>query len=438
MTASNRVTQSADSPDKRSPAAEIVTRAADALASTDAAAHDQADATTGAMTDATSGPLVGLRLLFAVDSRFPGLGGAESQALKLAMALREQGAYIEFVTPRVLTSQSLEETFHGFTVKRVDYPHIRWIGSLVLMVWFARYLLANCKRFDALHIHITHLLAASAGFVRPWTGLPVITKISGFYEFEGGVLDQRRRFMPLNFLIRLGLRRVDHVQTISDQTREKLLAAGFQDEQISFVPNGIDTRSPPQPKVDTDTLVIGYCGRLREVKGVHVLLDGFALALQQNPENNLLLRIAGSGETMEALQAQAEKLGIAQRVEWLGMIENTGDFFKSLDIYVQPSFAEGLPNSVMEAMVEQRPVIASDIGGNNDLVEDGVSGLRFRAGDAEQLGEQLSRLVKEPALRQKVAQSGRHMIVERFGFESVIDKLLKLYRHNDAVPVADR
>lgn len=369
-----------------------------------------------------------LRLLFAVDSRFPGLGGAESQALKLAMALRERGAYVEFVTPRVLKSQSLTESFHGFTVNRVDYPHVRWIGSLVLMVYFATYLLKNRHRFDALHIHITHLLAASAGFCRRWTGLPVTTKISGFYEFEGGVLDQRQRFKPLNFLLRRGLRKVDFVQTISEQTRVKLLDAGFRDEQIRFIPNGIDTRIDPRQLSKPLGLSIGYCGRLREVKGVHVLLDAFAKAQQARPDSELQLIIAGSGETEEALREQAEALGIGSRIQWLGLVEDTREFFRTLDIYVQPSFAEGLPNSVMEAMVEQQPVIASDIGGNTDLVEHESSGLLFAVGDAEQLAVQIVRMIDEPELRQQVAAKGRELMVNRFGFDRVVDQLVELYR----------
>ncbi len=378
-------------------------------------------------TGQSAGSFKGLRLLFAVDSRFPGLGGAESQALKLAMALRERGASVEFVTPRVLASQALEETFHGFTVKRVDYPHIRWVGSLFLMAWFARYLRANRNRFDAVHIHITHLLAASAGFCRPVTGLPITTKISGYYEFEGGVLDQRRRFMPLNFLIRRGLKHVDFVQTISAQTREKLLGAGFRNDQIKFVPNGIDTSKPPVLPIDNQLLSIGYCGRLREIKGVHVLLDAFAMVLEQNPEQPMRLCIAGTGETSAALLGQAKSLGISEHVQWLGLVEETAPFFQSLDIYVQPSFAEGLPNSVMEAMVEQRPVIASDIGGNNELVEHGISGLLFDAGDAAMLAEQIMRLIDEPDLRSSVARSGRQLIVDRFGFERITEQLLELY-----------
>lgn len=368
-----------------------------------------------------------LRVLFAVDSRFPGLGGAESQALKLALALREQGVYVEFVTPRVIKSQPLSETFHDFAITRIDYPHIRWLGSLFVMAAFARYLLKNQHQFDALHIHITHLMAAAAGFVRSRMSLPITTKVSGFYEFEGGVLDTSARFKPLNYLIRQGLKKVDFVQTISVQTRDKLLGAGFRDDQIRFVPNGIDTRLPPAALPSQAIIRIGYCGRLREIKGVHVLLDGFARLKSLCPEKKLQLVIAGSGDTQAELNRQASSLGIEADIEWLGTIQDTITFFQSIHIYVQPSFAEGLPNSVMEAMAAQRAVVVSDIGGNNDLVEEGATGLLFAAGDEDALAHQLVRLINEPELSNQLSVSGRRLIVERYGFESISGQLAELY-----------
>ncbi|MFK7993641.1 MAG: glycosyltransferase family 4 protein [Granulosicoccus sp.] len=368
-----------------------------------------------------------LRVLFAVDSRFPGLGGAETQALKLAVALREQGVYVEFVTPLVNISQPLQETYHDFVIRRIDYPHVRWLGSLIVMQRFARYLKDNEHRFDAIHVHITHLMAAAAGFARARIAIPVITKVSGFYEFEGGVLDPAARFKPLNILIRQGLKKVDFVQTISFQTREKLLRAGFSDTQIQFVPNGIDARQLPVETPSSDAIRIGYCGRLREVKGVHVLLDAFAALKADYPEKSLKLVIAGSGETQTALVEQAETLGIDADIEWLGLIHETSSFFHSIHIYVQPSFAEGLPNSVMEAMVARRPVVATDIGGNSDLVQEGVSGLLFETGNAIALAGQLARLLDEPELSRRLAGKGRQLIVERYGIDLVTRKLAALY-----------
>jgi len=372
--------------------------------------------------------LDGLRILFAIDSTFPRLGGAEAQALKLAISMRKRGAHIEFVAPRISKSEALEEAHQGFRIRRIDYPHVRFVGSLLLMRNFGRYLQDNAHRFDAVHVHITHLMAATAGFVRHKTQLPVTTKISGFYEFEGGVLDQTKRFKPLNYLLRRGLKKVDFVQTISGQTREKLLAAKFRDEQIRFVPNGIDTGMTPSTTPSADPKIIGYCGRLREVKGVQVLLDAFAQVQAQRPDAGLKVSIAGSGSQSDELLAQSERLGLTQHVEWLGMIEDTHSYFQSIDIYVQPSFAEGLPNSIMEAMVAQKPVVASDIGGNNDLVEHEVSGLRFDVGNASSLAEQLIRMIDDAELRETAAAAGRDIMVKNFDIDSVITQLVTLYR----------
>jgi len=375
--------------------------------------------------------LVGLALLFAVDSRFPAVGGAESQALKLAVALRERGAHVQFVCPRVLRSQPLHETFDGFSVDRVDYLHVRWLGSLVLMINFARYLMRARGRYGAVHVHITHLLAASAGFVRPWSGLRVLTKISGFYEFQGGVLDTGKRFRPLNALLLAGLKRVDLVQTISEQTRTKLHEAGIPAERILCVPNGIDTREAGPPSGDarqSAALRIGYCGRLREVKGVHVLLDAFAGLVQAQPRFGHRLIIAGDGTQGEALKAQAHALGVSGQVDWLGMIDDTLSFMAGLDVYVQPSFAEGLPNSVMEAMVSRRAVVASDIGGNSDLVTDRLSGLLVPPGDAHRLAEALIRLQEDPSLRQRLGDAGRSVIEQRYAIDAVVDRLVEAYR----------
>jgi len=368
------------------------------------------------------------RILFAVDCEFPGQGGAEAQALKLAMEMRDRGAHVEFVTPRIHERQPLEETFHGFTIRRIDYPHIRWVGSLVLMAYFARYLKREAANFDALHVHITHLMAATAGLVRKQTGLSVTTKISGFYEFEGGVLDQTKKFKPLNYLLRYGLKKVDFVQTISEQTREKLLAADFRNDQIRFIPNGIDTGDKPHLRHIEGTVVIGYCGRLREVKGVHILLDALAKARQRRPDLDVKVVIAGSGTSGDDLRAQAESLGITEHVEWLGLIEDTQAFLRTLDIYVQPSFAEGLPNSVMEAMVEQLPVIATDIGGNNDLIDHEKSGLLFPAGDSDTLVDCLFKMIDDRSERQEMAKKGRSFIEERYDIKQVVNQLSELYR----------
>ena len=397
-----------------------------------------------------------LRLLFVVDGTFPNFGGAETQARKLARALGERGHQVKFLAPHVENERSPVEEVDGFPVHSIVYPHIKYLGSVYILIAYAIYLLRHRSEYDVVHVHITRLLAGMTGFLKPWVGKPVIAKISGFFEFNGGVLDQKKRWMPLNFLIRRALHNIDFFQTISLETEEKLLTAGFAEEQIRFVPNGIDTistgsttavaetaRSGPvvnQAANDADyaetvsfqksadPLVIGYCGRLREVKGAHILIAGFARLLKNNPQRNLILRIAGDGTQMPQLQQQVKDLGIESSVEFLGMLEDVRQAYKTLDIYVQPSFAEGLPNSVIEAMLLGLPVVVTNIGGNSDLVKSDESGLLFPAGDDEALTACLQRYLDEPELANAMAAAGKQHIRDTYGFDKVVDQLLELYR----------
>jgi len=368
-----------------------------------------------------------LRILFVIDSLFPGLGGAESQAVKLAQALKARDISVEYVAPRVVQGAYDKAELDGIPLTFIDYPHIKLVGSIVLMFKFAAFLLKRRGQYDCMHIHVTRLLAATAGVVRPYSKIPIVTKISGFFEFEGGVLDQRKRLHPINALMRLAMRNVDFVQTISIQTRAKLIDAGFREDQIALIPNGIDISKPATPRPDPSLFTIGYCGRLREVKGVHILLDGFAKCREQYPDAPLKLVLAGSGIAELALREQVVELGIADDVDFLGTVEDTASFYSTLDLYVQPSFAEGLPNSVIEAMHAARAVVATDIGGNQDLVEEGLSGHFFPAGDSDKLGQILGKCYTNKQENILMGNNGRTVIEDKFAMDSVIDQLVGVY-----------
>ncbi len=368
-----------------------------------------------------------LRVLFIIDSRFPGLGGAENQAIKLAKGLRAEGVHVEFLAPQVMQEHGAHDEVDGFKITRIMYPHIKKVGAIIMLFRFALYLIKSRNDFDCHHIHITRTLTAVAGVIRPITGVPIITKISGFFEFEGGVLDPKKTFNPVNALMRIAMRNVDYVQTISAETKSKLLAAGFRQEQLLLIPNGIDTSNLVMPRKKNDTFTIGYCGRLREVKGVHVLLDAYSTFRQKNKHLNTELVLAGSGSAEDDLREQCNQLGIADEVRFLGTIEDTSAFYETLDVYVQPSFAEGLPNSVMEAMLAALPVLASDIGGNQDLVSEAVSGYLFDAGDSDKLAQLLEDCSQNSEMCQKLGLNGQGYIAENYGMGSVVKGFIEKY-----------
>ncbi len=368
-----------------------------------------------------------LRVLYVIDSRFPAIGGAESQALKLAVALRNKGVHVDFLTPQIVLDQPLKENHLGFDIQRFSYPHIKYLGTIFMMINFARCLFAKRRQYDCIHVHIASYLSATAGLVRPYVKTPVMTKISGFFEFEGGILDMRGGFHPINWFLRKSMGNIDYVHTISHQTRDKLITAGFREDQIRFIPNGVDTQIEPIDPPDQEKLIVGYCGRLRYVKGVHVLIEAIALLGQQLVHQNLELHIAGDGDTMDELKEQVRRLDMEENVVFLGAVTDTESFYASLDIYVQPSFSEGLPNSVIEAMNAARPVIASNIGGNQDLVIEGETGYLFAAGDSEQLKDKLAMMISQSSKRLAMGRSGRERIKAHFDIDGVVEQLVELY-----------
>ncbi len=371
-----------------------------------------------------------LRLLFVVDSTFPTLGGAETQARRLAAALRERGHSVSFVAPRVVPGQSLEDTIDGFSVVRIDYPHVKLFGGIWMTIKFGKYLLREAHKYDAVHVHITRLFAAAAAALRPRFKKPVIAKISGYFEFNGGILDQSKRWLPVNFAIRRALRNLDYFQTISLETRAKLLEAGYSESQIQFVPNGIDI--PPRRRLEqrdpSKPVVFGYCGRLRHVKGVHVLLDAFAALVKNNPERTIQLHLVGDGNERDNLKKQCADHGINSQVFFLGQMEDTAVAYSNFDFYVQPSFAEGLPNAVMEAMIARLPVVATAVGGNSDLVRDGKTGLLFEAGDINALTVCMQRCIDDPETLSVLAEAADDLIRTTYSFDKVVEQVVGLYR----------
>jgi len=111
-----------------------------------------------------------LRVLFVVDSTFPGAGGAEAQARKLAKALTAGNTTLESVAPRTLPQMSTYEIVDGMPCHRISYPHIKIFGAAFLLVHFAWFLFKRRNDFDVVHVHITRLLASVAVYERKITG----------------------------------------------------------------------------------------------------------------------------------------------------------------------------------------------------------------------------------------------------------------------------
>ncbi len=157
-----------------------------------------------------------------------------------------------------------------------------------------------------------------------------------------------------------------------------------------------------------------FTGRLAAVKGLPILLEAVARLAAHHP--GLELALAGDGPDRAALEAQAASLGVADHVRFLGYrsSDQVRELLQDTDVFVLPSFAEGVPVVLMEAMASGVPVVATRVAGVAELVEDGVSGFVVPPADVDALVDAVAALLADPELRGRFGSSGRSTIEREF------------------------
>ncbi len=157
-----------------------------------------------------------------------------------------------------------------------------------------------------------------------------------------------------------------------------------------------------------------FTGRLSEMKGLPIVFEAIARLRRDWPD--LVLSLAGDGPDRDLLASRIQALGIQDHVRMLGYrsSEQIRDLLRESDVFVLPSFAEGVPVVLMEAMAGGVPVVATRIAGIPELVEDDVSGLLVPPGDPDCLAAAIERLVADAALRDRLGQAGRAVIERDF------------------------
>lgn len=233
---------------------------------------------------------------------------------------------------------------------------------------------------------------------------------------------------------RILLRWFDRVILVSHAMRRKLPAWWVPNSRVRVVHNALmiesygrdvldQPRTAPDPRGAVRLLNVG---RLSVEKGQDHLLRALAALASDHPE--LRLSFAGTGPFEATLRQLAGSLGIADRVEFLGYVRDMPALYAQTDLVVQSSLTEGLPNVILECAYLGVPVIATDVGGTREVIEDGVSGWLLRPGDARFLADALRRYLAQPRAFIEMAARGRDRIVTKFAFEARTEKQMQIYR----------
>jgi glycosyltransferase involved in cell wall biosynthesis len=228
--------------------------------------------------------------------------------------------------------------------------------------------------------------------------------------------------------------RASFVACISDFARSQLMLHSDPDHwdrykiiHCGVVPARYDTPRA-QPEGDAPTHLV-FVGRLAAVKGLRVLMDAFSTARQTNP--NLKLTIVGDGPDRAWLETAARPYGHDVHLTGFLSQSDVAQVLATADIFVLPSFAEGVPVVLMEAMASRMPVIATQVAGVPELVAHGVSGLLIPPGNAHALADAIATLATDPDRRVTMGVAGRARVTESFDIEIEARRLGTLFASVD-------
>jgi L-malate glycosyltransferase len=365
------------------------------------------------------------RLFFLLDSFM--IGGTETQAVELARRL-DPGRYQ--VTLGCLRREGpLLQRLAGTAVNIVEVSIGRGIDSPSGMLGVLQLAcLLRKQRIEILHAHDlwSNLVGMAAAML---ARVPVTITSQRDLSHDAWYGTYRRR------VLRYFQGRSSMVLTNANAIRDGLIAKdGIPAETVCVIYNGVDLEGFQNARSNRESMFPGSAGKklvvmvgnmISSVKGHPVLIAAASEIVQLHPETQFVL--VGEGPRRSEFEAQVGAAGLKQNFLFLGRRSDVPQILACCDIAVLPSLAEGLPNAVLEYLAAGLPVVASALGGNLEVIKDGVSGLLVRSQDPHALGEALDRLLSDDQMASRLAQAGRERVAESFSFEHLVAEMDKLY-----------
>ncbi len=365
------------------------------------------------------------RVFFLVDS-FE-IGGTETQAVELALRLDPARYAVTLGCLRM--SGPLLAKLEGSQVSVMEWDARGGVNSprgVYQILRLARFLRRG--RFDVVHAHDlwSNLLAIPAARL---ARVPVIISSRRDLAHLAWYTPRRRKILR-------------HLQALSSavlvnsgQIREQLVHEdGFRPESIRVIHNGIDLdrfqnvrgdRERIFPALNDHKLVVSVANMHSDIKGQPTLIKAAHEVCAKFPQATFVL--IGDGARRSAFEAMAAELGLSKNVLFLGQRHDVADLLGCCDIAVLPSQAEGFPNALLEYMAARLPAIATDVGGNREVIEHGVTGLLCAPNDPHELAKSILYLLENPKTASDMANAGRERVRRDFSFDKLIANTEALY-----------
>jgi PEP-CTERM/exosortase A-associated glycosyltransferase len=396
-----------------------------------------------------------MRVLHVLDHSIPLHSGYTFRTLSL---LREQRALgwdtFHVTSPKHTASVALEETVDGWHFYRTPAPPatrtLPGLGEIALMKQLTTRLEAVVRdvRPDVLHAHSPVLNAIPALRVGRKLDIPVFYEVRAFWEDaavdHGTTTEGSMRYRLTRRLETHALRQADHVFTICEGLRADIVGRGIAAAKVTVIPNAVDIdtfslggQADPALKARLGlegAAVIGFIGSFYAYEGLDLLLAALPALLAQRPDARVLL--VGGGPQDTALKAQAQSMGLADKVVFTGRVPHSEvqRYYDLVDVLAYPRHSMRLtelvtPLKPLEAMAQGRLLVASDVGGHKELIRDRETGLLFEAGNAAALATALADALASPALAAQLRAAGRRFVETERNWRASVANYVAPYRH---------
>jgi glycosyltransferase involved in cell wall biosynthesis len=306
---------------------------------------------------------------------------------------------------------------------------LRKFGTYTYMLALLGYLVQHRQTYDIIHVHSMSHSAFIGVLAAKLLGKKTVIKVMASGEW-GDLKRMRDNSFVLGtqYMLPFVSRHCDCAVALNQETAQELREADFASQQVTRVPNGVATDNGRKYTYELHTPPrLVFVGRLQRQKGLDVFLQALARVKSMRPTADWKLRVFGEGPLRAEYERQTHALGIAERVQFEGQIQDVPAKLVEADIFVLPSRAEGMSNALLEALAAGLPSIATRIGGNVDLIEDGVNGLLVPPENPEALANATLLLLDNQPLRETLAQAAADTAHQHYGIDSVAGRYVDLY-----------
>ena len=372
-----------------------------------------------------------LSLIMIIRQFHPLIGGTEKQAALLARELQEIGCTIKLITARLSKEWKKNELIEGLEVVRLPSPRIKVFGTVIYALSLICYLFTQRKHYDCIHVHRADYDAVIAVPLGRLIKKKVLVKLACSGPF--GDLECLSR-SPIHSIALWMLSKAQRVIAINEDIKKELWQIGLKKDDISMIPNGVDISifKPLETILPSRKKIVTYVGRLHEQKGVADLIHSWGMIAERCKRSvtsgELHLNIIGEGPLLSKLVNLAKELKIANSIHFLGSVDNVAESLRLTDVFVNTSLYEGISNSLLEAMACGLPVVATNISGNNELIQDGYNGLLVPPEDTVALTRAIECLLTDGVKAKKLGAEARKTIEKSYASHVVAKKHMELYR----------